>query len=85
MKDLHWSLNLKVFLYLKDNVVGSSKIKNNGQDNQRGLTQNMSMCDTHTEYTTKYVGTDGPVHAHTMHKAGTKLLPIDIIYAIESL
>ena len=38
MEDLHWSLNQKVLPDHKDNVAGSSQVKNNGKDDQTKLT-----------------------------------------------
>ena len=63
MKALHWSLSSKVLLDIKDSIVN-----NNGKDDQTILIQSISVPDTHTKHTTKYVGTDSPVHVHNVHK-----------------
>ena len=54
MKDLNWSLNPKVSLALKDDIVRSSQVQND----QTSLIQNIFVSDTETKDTTKYVGTE---------------------------
>ena len=50
MKDLHWSLNLKVVSYLKNRVFESSKV-NIMVEMITLNSQTMSAPDTHTKYT----------------------------------
>ena len=64
MEDLHWSLNPKILLDLKDNAVGSPCVKNKGD--QTNVTHNMPKADTTTKDPTKYIGTDHLVNTGTI-------------------
>ena len=78
MEALKWSVNPKVLLDLKDNLVGSSTIKNCDKDDQDKLTQSISVSNKMTKDIQKGVGTHIPIqtsNAHTMKNHPTDTLP----------
>ena len=84
MEDLHWFLNQKLSLDLKENVVGSLPVKNNVMDDQTKLTKNMSVSKTKMKYSRKCAGT----HSEYIFILCINLqvtLPINVICTIRFL